>query len=662
MNFIEKIYMKINNYALLIILFICTNAALSFSNKNDSDDALEQELNYLRAENISHVITASKREQTSNEAPANITVITHQEIEELGVFSLSEVLSFIPGVTVLETYFGYTDIIFRGNFQEHYNNKSLLMVNSHPFWEVVNGSYHLEAIPINSIKQIEIIRGPGSVLYGTNAYAGVINIITFNGKEVDGGTISARTGSFNTQEYGVSFGKTINNIDFFLSATLLDNDGYNFNVDNDEMGGSGIIDYENDISNLFTGFSYAGFTLNAGYFSQDKQKIGIVPILVFGGENHFEGYYMDLKYEKSFNKNLAIQWNLRHDDSDRISRVSNFDAGRDIDLLSGGKKSGGEFQLFYDFNESLRIIGGVAYDSYESEPYLFQIVNTDEISTSTAYYDSASTIEKGYYIQADGKITPKLNLIGGIRFNDNSRAGQGLSPSLGTVYELTKNTYFKVLYGEAFRSPNFFEQMVDVSGIIFGDPNLKAERIKTLDLGIDHSYSKNYSTKLNLFFLDTNDTIERSDTNGDGIPDYINSEGQKIHGLEFELNRKAKNLSAFFNVSYRDGELKESGKDIPFIANYSGNAGLTWNYTNKLPISFNLQYIGNRKSDNVTIDDYFLSNLQFTYKPSTNYKLFFTINNLFDQEYSYPEYIRQRIDDIPGGPERTFFGKIEFNF
>ena len=168
------------------------------------EDFAELDLSAL----LNEVVTPGARKQKLRDSAAIISVLTAQEISDLGAESLAEAISYLPGVNVVETYFGYASVHIRGQQQAHYNNKSLMLIDGVPYFETVNGSFHLELVPIDVVERIELIRGPGSIIYGTNAFAGVINIITKSG---DGATESigktelvARAGSFQTQRQGIA--------------------------------------------------------------------------------------------------------------------------------------------------------------------------------------------------------------------------------------------------------------------------------------------------------------------------------------------------------------------------------------------------------------------------------------------------------------------------
>jgi len=623
---------------------------------------LENELEWLRAE--TYVVTASKKREHIYEAPANISVLTRQDIEELGVSDLWEALSYLPGITVVETYWGYTDVIFRGNYQEHYNNKSLFMINGHPFWGGAYASYHLDSIPLDAIKQVEVIRGPGSVLYGTNAYAGVINIITNTGDDTSGGKASVRLGSFSTKEISASYGQNSAGIDYFISAQYRDNDGYPYNIDNDELGGSTTFNYENDLKNVFASISFSGLEVHAAYFKKEKQKFGVIPIIGWGGITTYDGYYVNVKYSKPISNTVTLSFNAFTDKIENDIILDNFASfGRGI-AVNGGGKTGMEILGSYQPDDALFINFGLAYTKYQTDPYVAYQTSTGDIITSLTPYDfPKDTMENSAYIQADYMTSHNAKYVIGLRYTDNERAGHDISPNIGAVYKVSEDGTLKILYGEAFRSPNFFEQFAEAAPPILGDPLLTAEEIKTLDIIFDYQLFSGYRLITNFFTLSTWNTIERIPANPPYALKYVNGQGHTIRGIELALDGKmTRDISLIANLTSKRGKQKSNQLDVPYLTKIHANFGANWKLSNKLSASSAIQYVGKRKDNDsaVSIAAYELINFQLIYTVKKNHKLFFTINNLLDKDYTYPEFIRENIDDIPGGPDRAFYVKIEF--
>jgi len=147
--------MKIKKISGLILLFIFSFFLYAQEKEEEKIDTSEISLEELLN---TEVTVAGRRAQKISEAPAIISVLTSEDLKLMGATNLYEALSYIPGVNLTETSYGFTSVSFRGNLQTHYNNKSLLLINNHPMYDTAVGSFYLEAIPINSIERIEIIR------------------------------------------------------------------------------------------------------------------------------------------------------------------------------------------------------------------------------------------------------------------------------------------------------------------------------------------------------------------------------------------------------------------------------------------------------------------------------------------------------------------------
>lgn len=285
-----------------------------------------------------------------------------------------------------------------------------------------------------------------------------------------------------------------------------------------------------------------GLDLNASWFHQKKNKLGLTPEINWGGDNEFQGYYLDLLYKKPLGKG-EFQARLRFDDVDRDLEIGHFPAdavlGRDADTtaVSDSQMLGTELQYSVPIGDKINVITGLVYEDSSADPYLF-IFNTDGVvSPFSAFLDSYDTQDLSLYAQGFFKPNERLTLIAGARYNDNSDAEDTkVVPRMGAVFKLGKDAYLKLLYGEAYRNPDFFEKHVATNGVLWGDPNLGRELIATFDLGLDIHFKERYALRVNAFQLDTEDLISRRGAiNNPNGAEYYNSEGEEVQGLELEL-------------------------------------------------------------------------------------------------------------------------------
>lgn len=641
----------------------------------------EEEL-FFRTEEM--VTTASKHKQNVMEAPAIMTVITAEEIHKMGVDTLYDVLRYVPGATVIETYYGYSSVTFRGITQTHYNDKSLLLINGHhPLYDVVVGSYYLEQIPISVIERIEVIRGPGSVLYGTNAFAGVINVITKNGRDFQEGRVSLKSGSNDLRDGSMVYGAAAGDFDFLIGGNYRNSSGYDFYVPRDEAGISGTIPYENDYGSVFASCRHGDTAVRAMFFRNQKDKFGITPVLAGTGERELTGWDLDFSYEKEIGDGIGFNAYAWYDYLEKEEQLEHYPpsaSGVHEYQEYAGHKWGTEFQLDYRFTDDVNLLGGLVYEGFLAKPYLFVDSQTGITDAGASpYADNKRFWDLSPYLQVDWKPFARLGLVAGLRYDYNSDTGSNFSPRGGAIYEVAEDTLFaKALYGQAYRSPSVFEKHVHTPNVLMGNANLDPERVSTFDLGLEY-LTQNHRIGINYFLLNTEDMITRNKTvpaGQDGCtrttPQYGNAEGVRIQGLEAEIKGSPlDNLSYFWNVSYKfDDEDKTTSGEILYLEHWVSSLGINWQALPNLEIGNFLNYIGGRKGKlsqtlggaEIDVDPYLLWNLKAGVKLRKEIELSLIINNLLNTSYAYPEYIRRNMAEIPGGPGREFLGEIVYSF
>lgn len=613
------------------------------------------------------VITAALKAQTIAEAPAIISVLSAQDLEDLGVTNLYEALSYVPGVTVIETYYGYSSVTFRGNLQTHYNNKSLLLIDGHPMYETVVGSYYLEQIPIGMIRRIEVLRGPGSVLYGTNAFAGIINVITKDFSDTQAFSLSGGGGSFSSVAGAGFAGGAAGSLQYLIGANYLDSKGYDFLVKVDETGAHdppkettypGDEDaYENDFYNLMAKVRFGPVSASGLLFSTDKDKFGLNPVIAQTGERTVDGTAFDARWDTPIGEKAhlgLLGWYDQFAKEEHIERV----AGTTIRQEYDGSKLGVEARVRYPLAEGLEFLGGGSYEQQKSGAYLFVDAAADTIHRLTAWRDDHDSYDLGAYGEFSWSPSDRLGLSAGLRLNNNKDYGTKLVPRAGIVARAMEQLYAKVLFGQAFRNPNFFEKYVQTVGTLYGDPELEPEKVSTVDIGFDWRVGRS-SLRANYFWLQTDSLIGRVATQTVGestFPKYGNGSGQTLNGIEGEIRGDlGASLGYFANISYTTGKDRETEEDLLFLAKVAGNIGATWRYSALLRASANVQFVGSRDGkttggEEFSLDGYALMNASLRVTPWKNIGFWLKARNLFDTEYTYPEYVRARIKEIPGGP------------
>lgn len=708
--FIKKL-LSIFLIFLLPLLIMAEEEALK--EKEMAEMSLEELLNM-------EVTTVTKKAQKMSEAPGIITVITAEDIENMGAQNLYEVLSMVPGVEVVESFYGYSQVIFRGVPITHYNNKAALFVNGHPMDELTVGSFYLESIPINVIKKIEIIRGPGSALYGSSAFSGIINIITKTGKDVNGTEFKQKCGVFfeknaagedkvNRQilESRIATGKVITeNYDIMIAGSLRNGEPFDYNITKDEAGASGTIPFINNFHNVYCSVNYEDMTINGFYWNQKRSKYGLIPMIITTGDRKITGYGFDIRSTLLADKNLQIISILWFDYLHKSEDIDNYPApdkwlGQRRKLIQdySGYKLGTDIQLSYKFLQNLDGIFGIYYQSVHTDPYYFNNIDGThdpvavDINTNypghgsyyplgaSAFTEPHDTYDAAPYIQLTYSPIKRINMVGGIRINYNKNYGLAYAPRAGIVLETIKDLYLKVLYGSAYRNPSFFELYVNTFNVLQGNPDLKPEKIDTIEAGLDYKIGLNV-LRVNYFYNVTDDLITRCLMTSPGeyghskaTPMYGNSEGQIIQGVEVDIKGFIiEKINYFVNGSYRTGVQKQTNsgdpgnKDIYYLTGLLGNAGISAKILPFLRIGTTVQYIGERKGKalkptlhEVKVADYALWNLMLKVYPVSKMSIGFVVNNVTDTKYNLPESIRRNVETIPQADQgRTFY--LELNY
>jgi len=645
----------------IVVLFIFfSSPALS---RTDTEDLFSLSLKELLQV---EVYTASQEVETAAESAAIISVITAKQLKEWGVISLHDVMSFVPGIVKSETYISQTTQTFRGVTPGIFNNKSLYLINGHPSYESLFGSTLLDYIPIELVERIEVVRSPASVLYGTNAVSGVINIITKQGTE-NKNLATFRVGS-NSHGYGsiVHHGENLT-----MSASGQKDDGYNYSGTKDELGNDVDLDYQYDLNNVFVDFHDKEWRINASVFDRNKAIYGINPVVWQNGIFETMLGYIDINNKQDIGSGVLNFW-LRYDHSDKDIHVDHFPGptSQPVTVTNLVKRYSLEVQYKNNITDNLKYIVGSTYEQQDSDPLVF-ISDIDGTTATSAFPDSQETDTVAVYSQFMYQMNDSINFIAGVRAEDNADNGVSkLMPKFGMTYQFKPNSFLKLLYGEAFRTPMFIEKYVNLNGVLIGDPNLERETIKTFEIGVESQIDDQNFIQAVLYSLKLEDEILRfPDPVLTNTTNYENGAGKVLHGLELEWRSiLSRQLELIANAAFVDGKDKSLNEDdAPLIANETANLIMTYQYNQDFSLTATMQYVGAKDVVNSvtdirsTLDSYQLFNIASVYRKQ-QHEIRLTLNNITDEVYSYPEPVRRIIDDVPGGPGRTAYLQYQYSF
>jgi len=593
------------------------------------------------------VITVSKSAEKLSDAPGVISVITKQEMEMFGGTTLKDVLERVPGLIGSTVYMtDRSTIAPRGDQVLASSSHVLLLINGRPVRESLEGgikSEIYESFPINIIEQIEVIRGPGSVLYGSNAFSAVINIITEEAKK-NGAAVSGLTGE--SEAYG-GFGKiAFKSGDFSLVAAGREfkkadweteyayGNYYNPGMNSDTTltmsttipnKGAGVYLDMNYKKLRFMG-SYTDW--KHSYFVTDFQTV--IPIPTYG-DVKWEKRFANLGYSLLLNENLNMDFNVTYNRS-KFKTSSWPSTSRDSYEIVG------EWTSFYNPIENLNVVWGGLYNYFEGE----------EVTPDEGKITDGKRYSVGAYAQLDYRLIEKLKLIGGLQANKVEKIDLNVVPRLGLIWYPFERVNVKALYSQAFRAPSINELSISFSQMR-GNPNLTPEQVSTIDLGVNYHVEKLH-TGLNFFHSKMTDLIyqDRSGT----FPTYMNGIEVTFQGVEFEgkyyFNR---NLLLIGSFIYQENEDKNKVENVTPIANLGAKAGIGYTSENGFTASIFNVYEGNldEKFDaqfNPTPEAYNILNVHCKYnfnkffdvKSLQEFSLFIQADNVLDKELWLPDW------------------------
>jgi len=637
----------------------------------------------LLFQDIPSVYSASKYEQKVTEAPSSISIVTADEIRKYHYRTLADILRSLRGFyTSYDRNYAYLGV--RGFARPgDYNTRILLLVDGHRMNENIYDSIYIDTaflLDVDTIDRVEVIRGPGSSIYGSNALFAVINVITKRGRDLKGLEVSGEAGSLRTYKKRLSYGNRFENgMEMLLSATAYEsagNDRLYFREFDDPATHNGIaVNSDHDqMQNFFGKLSFQDFTLQGARVEREK-KIPTAPWGIVFNDPRTEAtdqrQYVDLKYEHRFENELDAMARIFYDaysySGDYVYDIADYaaDPSSDPNIMifkdrSPGQWFGGEFQLTRRFLEKHRaILGAEIRENTRQDQQNYD-------ATTTYLDDRRDSTNWAVYLQDEFQIFNDLIFYGGVRYDHYDTFGTTTNPRLALIYNPYQKTTFKLLYGEAFRAPNAYElYYYDGSGNTKSNPNLDPETIKTYELVYEQYIGDHLRGTASGFFYNIKDLITQTTDPADGLIMYDNVSEAKAEGAELELEGKWESgVEGRISYTYQETEDIRTGRVLSNAPKHLAKLNLILPVIpEKLFAGLEEQYKSERET--VTGNEaagYFVTNLNLFYQNLTpGLGLSATLYNLFDKTYGDPGGEEHRQDTIEQD-ERTFLLKATYAF
>lgn len=562
----------------LILLFVLPAPA------QDTKDLGEASLEELA--NVK-VYSASKHMQSTSDAPSSVTIITADEIQKYGYRTLADILESTRGFYV--TYdrdYSFVGVRGFGRLGDS-NNRILVLIDGHRINDNVFGEPYLGTeflVDVDLIERVEIIRGPSSSLYGTDAFFAVINVITRKPAQMKGVELSFGPASYGTYEGRASYGGRYRGIDMMLSGTFYNSQGPTlfypqFDSPATNNGITSDTDYES-FQHILATISFHGFTLQGLFSARDKG----VPTAYYGGlfndpqtQNYDYHQYLDLSYQHSVSEKWDVTARTSYDQA-RLQAPVGYATG-----LPDGSTTVETYSFRGGWSDSEAKLSGTLWQRHK---ITLGTEIIDNVRQDQGDYTALGNVFVGVpgsstiwalYGQDEFGILHDLSLSAGVRYDHYSDFGGTINPRLGLIYHLFHPTTLKMLYGTAFRAPEPFELTPDYGAFFDNNTQLKPETIRSLEGIVEQGLGLHLTLSGSVFRNWINDLITLETNPVDDQEEYFNSEKAVATGVEVELDgRWADGIQGRASYSYTDAEQPSTGQILANSPQHLGKLNLSY--------------------------------------------------------------------------------------
>ena len=516
---------------------------------------IEVRLERTSYENETVVVTASRTQEALSEVSVPVLVVPKQEIQQSGNIRLSDVLSEQLGLYLVENH--GTGLQMQG-FDPEY---TLILIDNKPVIGRTAGTLDLSRLAVGNIEQVEVVKGPSSALWGSDALAGVINIITDKGSQPFEWGLNTRYGTHNTKDISGQFNLKEGNLQARFFGNLNGSNGYDLNPETVAP----------------TIPKYSNYTLQGGV------KYQLLPGLSFDISSRYYRENQSFQDEVLDRRRSFDAYGTEFQQDYYISPTLQYAVGS-VHLI--------EASAYIGFFESESVLNLTDSNTRYFSDAFAQRLNKVEFKAST-FWDNAHTTILGsgsntqsleaeiyaevpgftstyFYGQHDWRANDYLSLTAGFRYDNHSEYASQLSPKLSTRWKLTQNFSLKASFGGGYKAPDFRQLFLNFSNPISGysvfgtstleaglqqledsgqlaevfiEPTslgeIKAERAYALNIGGDWFATKQTSLRFNVFRNQVRDLIETQriaqKLNNQSVFSYVNITRMFSQGIDLEL-------------------------------------------------------------------------------------------------------------------------------
>ena len=640
-----KIYLKSVLVLIVLGLIICLKAQAS-------DVDLER-----------IVVTPSRYSESIDGATSTVTAFGGSDLEEGKIQgeSIKDLIIDAPALDIVQAgSFGSPVSVFSRGTN---SGQTQIMIDNVRVYDPIatNGAFDLAHLTLNNLERIEVVNGPQSVLYGSDAMGGVINILTKKGAGKPILSFLSSGGTYGSYREALESNGKVKDFSYSFGVSRFDTQGFSklkkFSG-RDPYGNTSVsvrTDYDLNAQNTI---GLIGRFTDAKFHYDDKFKLSHDPDLIGKEKQVFLSNYIENKLNDYWEQKLQLSYmgNFRRDADDESPENPG-------DYLRDWYK-GENYQL--DWQHTIKpakfdsVIAGFDYQRESGSSYYYQTgASIFGPWSSESIFPEKTTNTKGYYLQNLINIDDFFHFNTGIRLDDHSNFGLHQTYKIDTSYLFKTGTKIKGGWGTAFKAPTIY-QLYAPSTYYFegGNPNLNPEKSTTYEIGVEQNIFNDIGNfGVTYFHTDTInliDSVYHSDT---GVSDkYTNIGRARVFGYESVLSVKPiKEIKFDLGYTWQKTENMDTRNELLRRPKNKCYLKLRYIPINKLELGLKFNYVGKRDdSGNATLKAYTKVGLDVNYKLNANAEIFASVDNISDKSY----------EEIKGynEPGRSFLGGVKFTF
>ncbi len=533
----------------ICIYFSLFFSLVAFAQEVETDSTETKQLDEV-------IVTATRTVRQLSSLPLPAQLVSKKEIKSVNSLRLSDILNEQTGLITVPDFGGGEGIQLQGLDSQY----TLVLIDGVPLIGRSAGTLDISRITVGNIKQIEIVKGASSSLYGSEALGGVINIITENPKYGFNGELNSRVGSFNTLDNSFNLGYRKEKFSVSAFVNSFSSDGYDLN-ENDAL--NTVEPFKNHTFNTKLTYNFNENTslfLSGRYYTQNQDYVASEDLK---GESDINEWNAHAKLSHTYNEKWSSYFEFYATRYMADEYLNNTDNSRFSESDFNQLLLRPEIRASYKSSEKSDFIGGIGWNH--------ETLKRTDFSTNPEFNSPYA------YLQYDTNPTEKLNVILGARFDNHSEYKSQFSPKAALRYKLSNKIAVKGSVGYGFKAPDFRQLYFDFTNSSVGytvlgynavttaipqmeangelanivvpisefENELNPENSIGINVGADYRLSSTVKVDLNIFRNNIEDLIDTrviaNKTNGQNVFSYYNVHKVFTQGLEFNVNWKPSN-------------------------------------------------------------------------------------------------------------------------